>query len=134
MSASDLYENKHLDAAFGDNRATALFPATYYIALFTAAPTDAGGGTEVAGGAYARVAVTNNSTNWPNATSAQKKNGTAITFPTATASWGLVTHWGVYDALTVGNLGHWNALTTPVTVSSGMTPVFAINALVITAD
>lgn len=134
MSATDTYENKHLDAAFGDNRATALFPATYYIGLFTATPNDSGGGTECTGGSYARVAVTNNSTNWPNAASGQKKNGTVITFPEATASWGTATHFGIFDAASGGVLGHYNALTTPVAISSGMTPSFAVNALVITAD
>lgn len=135
MSASDAYENKHLDAMLGAGYATTIFPGTIYVALFTAAPTDAGGGTEVAGGGYARVAVVNDGTNWPAAAGGQKKNGTVITFPTATASWGNLTHWGFYDALTAGVLGHYNALTgAPIAINSGMTPSFAVGALVLTAD
>jgi hypothetical protein len=134
MSAGDTYENKYLDAAFGDNRATALFPATVYAALFTAAPTDAGGGTEVAGGAYARVAVANTSANWPNAAGGQKKNANTIQFPTATAAWGMATHWALMDALTAGAIIHWNALTSGLNVVAGMTPLFTANQLVIGAD
>ena len=70
-------------------------PATLYYALFTAAPTAAGGGTEVTGGSYARVAVTNNSTNFPNASGATKSNGADVAFTTASADWGTVTHAAV---------------------------------------
>jgi hypothetical protein len=73
-----------LDAWLGS---TTLGPATVYIALFTAAPTAGGGGTEVTGGSYARVAVTNNATNFPAASGASKSNGTLIDFGTATADW-----------------------------------------------
>lgn len=134
MSAGDTYENKYLDAGFGDNRATALFPATWYVALFTAAPSDAGGGTEVAGNAYARVAVANTSANWPDATGGQKKNANTIQFPTATGAWGLVTHFAIMNAATAGAIAHWNALTSNLNVVAGMTPLFTANQLVIGAD
>lgn len=134
MSATDTYENLHLDAFLGASYATGVFLGTYYVALFTATPGEAGGGTEVAGGAYARVAVVNNGTNWPAAVGSQKKNGTAITFPTSTAAWGNVTHFGLMTALTAGVLAHYNALTAPLNVLVGMTPTFAVNALVISAD
>lgn len=135
MSAGDVFENKYLDAGLGTNRSTVM-PATVYVALFTAAPTDAGGGTEVsaASTAYARVAVVNNSTNWPDAVASQKKNGTAIQFPEATAGWGTVTHFAIMDAATAGNIMHWGILGTSRVVASGEIPVFQINALVITAD
>lgn len=132
MSAGDAYETAHLAAAFGTNK-HAGFPATYYVALFTAAPTDAGGGTEVVGGAYARVGVANTDANWTVA-SGQAKNATAITFAEATAAWGTITHWALMSAATAGSVVHWNALGTSLAVTAGMTPYFAINALVITAD
>lgn len=109
-------------------------PATVYVALYTAAPTDAGGGTEVSGGAYARVAVTNNAINWPAASGGSKSNGTVITFPTATAAWGTVVAFGISDAATAGNLLYWADLTTSKTIGSGDTASFAVGALTCTED
>ena len=68
-------------------------PTTLYLALYTTAPTSAGGGVEVSGGSYARVAITNNSTNWPASSGGgpgTKANGAAFTFPTASAAWGTI--------------------------------------------
>lgn len=109
-------------------------PPTIYIALFTAAPTDAGGGTEVVGGSYARAAVTNDATNFPAAVAGVKANGVAINFAQATAAWGTVVAFGIFDALSGGNLLFWGNLTTPKTVQSGDTPNFSIGALTITED
>jgi hypothetical protein len=75
--------NATLDAWLGS---TTLGPSTVYIVLFTAAPTAGGGGTELSMTGYARVAVTNNSTNFPNAGSASKQNGALIDFGTLTGS------------------------------------------------
>src|SRR5690348_4995243 len=92
--------NKILDAQLGAVAYTA--PATVYIGLWAAASLSAGstGSTagEVSGGAYARVAVTNNATNWPAASGGSKSNGTAINFPTPTASWGTVGQVAICDA------------------------------------
>ena len=132
MSFSNYLELKFLDLAWGAVAFTA--PVTVYAALYTAAPSDSGGGTEATGGAYARVAITNNATNWPAAASGAKSNGTVITFPTATANWGTVTHFGVFDAATAGNLLNWGALTTSQAVNTGATPSFAAGALSITLD
>lgn len=131
-SKSDYLENELLDHLYGGDDYSR--PATVYLALFTSAPTDAGGGTEVSGGAYARVAVTNNATNWPAATGGTKKNGTAITFPTATANWGTVVAFAIFDAATAGNILHWGDLTVAKTVTTGDTPSFAANAITITED
>ena len=109
-SKSDFLENELLDHVLGNAAYTA--PATVYIALYTVVPTDAGGGTEVSGGAYTRVASTNDATNWPAASAGAKSNGTAITFTTATADWGTVVAFGIFDALTAGNLLYWADLTT----------------------
>lgn len=117
-SFADHLENKLLDHVFGNTAFAA--PATLYVALLTVAPTDAGGGTEVAGGSYARVAVTNNVANWPNAAAGAKSNGNAITFPTATADWGTVVAVGIYDAAAAGNLIGWCTITNQ-SVPNGVT-------------
>jgi len=131
-SKSDFLELELLDHVLGNAAYTA--PANVYVALFTVAPTDAGGGTECIGGSYARVTVANNATNWPAASAGAKSNGTAITFIEATASWGTVVAFGIFDALTVGNLLYWATLTVNKTIDSGDTANFAIGELDITED
>lgn len=134
-SFSDYLENKVLDHVFGGGDYTRA--ATLYIALLTATPTDASTGstiTEPSGGSYARVSVTNNATNFPAASGGSKSNGTTITFTTASASWGTVTHVGILDASSAGNLLAWGALTASKTVDSGDTVSFASTALAITLD
>lgn len=113
MSAlSDYAENKLLDHLLGKTSFT--MPASVRVALFTAAPSDAGGGTEVSGGSYARQAIV------VNTSSGGATNPNAdVTFPTATASWGTITHVGIFDAASGGNLLMWGALTTPKTIASG---------------
>ena len=74
---------------------------TMYLALFTSAPTGDTGGTEVTGGAYARVAIT-----FDTASGAQKKNATALTYALATAAWGTISHCAVYDHITTSTAGH----------------------------
>lgn len=141
---SDYLENKLIDFLFRGQTLTP--PASLYVALLTAAPSDAGGGTEVTGGSYARVAVTSSLANWAGTQSAgsttastgtggQTSNNGAITFPAPTANWGSVTHFAIYDASTSGNLWYWAALTTPKTVNNGdPAPSFAIGALTVTED
>lgn len=132
-SFSDYLEDKLLNHVFGATAYSS--PGTLYIALFTAAPSDSGGGTEVTGGSYARVAVTNNTTNFPNASGTNptsKANGTTITFPTASASWGTVVAFGIFDASSGGNLIAWADLTANKTIGSGDTASFAASSLTIT--
>jgi hypothetical protein len=133
-SFSDFLENELLDHVFGAAAYSA--PATLHVGLYTAAPTDAGGGTEVGTGTwtnYARVAVTNNATNFPAAASGAKSNGTPISFGAATASGAVtVVAVGIFDSATAGNLLAWADLTTSKTVNNGDTPSFAANELDIT--
>ena len=131
-SKSDFLELELLDHVLGNAAYTS--PATLYLALFTVAPTDAGGGTEVTGGSYARKDVANNATNWPAAAAGAKSNGVAITFVAATASWGTIVAFGIFDALTGGNLLYWATLTTNKTVDNGDTAQFAVNDLDVTED
>jgi hypothetical protein len=108
-----------------------------YVGLFTAAPSDAGGGTEVTGGAYARVLVSHADTNWaaPSGTPRGTSNSNAVTFPAPTANWGVVTHFGIFDSLTGGTLIAWNALTISKTVNNGdAAPSFAAGALTWSED
>ena len=117
-----------LDHLCGNGSYTAPTP---YVGLFTATPSDAGGGTEVTGGNYARV---NANTLFGTASGTGISNDGAITFPTASASWGTVSHFGIFDAATVGNLLMWGALGTSKAVGSGDTASFAIGELDITLD
>ncbi len=106
-------------------------PTNTYVALFTANPTNAGGGTEVTGGSYARVAVA--SSGWSALTGTSPtaiSNSAQITFPAATASWGTIIGWGLYDASTAGNLLFWNT-TTSLAVASGQQPYIAASGLTI---
>lgn len=98
--------------------------ATRYVALFTAAPTDAGGGTEVSGGSYARQVVA-----FDAAASRATSNTDTETWPTATANWGTVVAVAIMDASTAGNMLWWSALTTSRTVNSGEIYEMAAGAL-----
>jgi hypothetical protein len=132
---SDYLEAALLNQLFG-NVAYSI-PSPYYFALFTSAPNDTGGGTEVntSGTGYTRVSVTNNTTNFPTISPpTAKSNGTAVNFPISTAAWGSVVAFGIYDAASAGNLLFWGDLTTARSVLTGDTPRFAAGALVITED
>lgn len=95
-SFSDYLENKILGHVFGGAPYT---PPALYIGLFTSAPTDAGGGTEVAGGSYVRKAVT------CSVTGSQAVNSAVVEWPTVTGGgWGIVTHMAIFDAPTGGNM------------------------------
>ena len=143
-SLSDFAENKMIDAALRGQALGA--PVTFYIALYTACPTDSTAGTEVTGGSYARVAVTSALVSWAgtqaaasvlasSGTSGTTSNNTAITFPAPTASWGVVTCVGWMDAATAGNNWIYNALTVNKTINSGdAAPSFAIGALTFQVD
>lgn len=129
-SFSDYLEDALLDHVLNATAFTS--PTTLYVALYTAAPSDSGGGTEVTGGSYARVSVTANTTNFPAASGGAAANGTAITFPTATADWGTVVAFGILDASSGGNLLLWADLTANKTVSNGDTASFAVGDLDVT--
>lgn len=132
-SFADYLENELLDHVFG--AATFTAGATLYFGLSTTTITDAGGNiTEPSGNGYARVAVTNNATNFPAASGGAKSNGTAITFPTATGSWGTVTDMFVSDASSGGNIYCFGALGTPKAITTDDTASFAAGDFDITLD
>lgn len=111
MSFSNFLETEILDHVFGGSAYTA--PATLYLALYTVAPGEAGGGTEVSGGAYARQTVA--FTTSGNTTS----NTGAVEYPTATANYGTVVAVGVFDASTAGNLMAYASLSSNKTIETG---------------
>lgn len=113
MSFSNYLETKVLNHVFGATAYTA--PTTLYLALFTAVTDgEAGTVTEVSGGGYARQTVAFTAT-----TGNTISNSSAIEFPTATANYGTVTHVGVYDASSGGNLMVYASLTTSKAIDSG---------------
>jgi hypothetical protein len=113
---------------------TALPNSATHIGLYTTNPDDAGaGGTEVSGGSYARVAFARNGTNWGSSAAGAPstiENLLAVTFTTATASWGTVTGWGYFTAASGGSVLFWAALDTSKAVGSGDTAEFAAGGLV----
>ena len=115
-SFSDYTENLVLNWLFTTNSATR--PTAWYIGLFTAAPSDTGGGTEVSGNAYARTATGTMSVSGTSPTNCT--NSAAIEFPAASGgNWGTITHIGVFDASSGGHMLGWAALTTSRTINDG---------------
>lgn len=135
IGASDVEERAVLDARFGSGN-----PATWYWGLSTTTPNDDGTGfTEPVGGSYARVTQPNNATAWPAATTTSgvttKANGTAITWPNPTGTWGTCTHVGAFTAVSGGTPSYTFELVTASRIISGITPVeYAIAGLKIKAD
>jgi len=113
MSFSNYLETELLDHVFTNSAYTA--PSTLYLALHTASPAEDGSGAEVStsGTAYARQTVTFTVSGNTATTDA------AVEYPTATANFGTVTHIGVWDASTAGNLIAYAALTTSKTIETG---------------
>lgn len=112
MSAfSNYLENKVLDHVFGGVPYSA--PATLYLALYTSDPGDDNSGTECSGTSYARQTVAFTVTN------DTASNSAAVEFPVAGSSWGTITHVGILDALTTGNLLAHGALTASKAIASG---------------
>lgn len=127
-SFSDYLENELLDhvlkvGAFSE-------PTNVYVALFTVAPTDAGGGTEVSGGDYARKVCNT----WDAAASGASANTGAITFAQASEDWGTVVAFALFDAITAGNMLAWGDLTAEKAVDDGDTAEFAAGDLDVTLD
>lgn len=105
-------------------------PTAWWVGLFTSTAGESGGGTEVSGGAYARVSVTwGNGTQLGGTDGYQLSNTAQLDFPTATADWGLITSFGVFTASTSGTLLYYGALDLSRTVSNGDLASFAAGAL-----
>ena len=111
--------------------ASATRPTAWYVALYTVAPGETGGGTEVSGGSYARTAVTFTVSGTAPTTAS---NSAAVEFPTATGSWGTIVAAGIFDASTSGNLLAFANLTTSKTVDSGDVLRFNTGEIDVTLD
>jgi hypothetical protein len=141
---SNYLENELVDHLFRQRSFAA--PTAIHVALFTAAPSDTGGGTEVTGGSYARVALAPLFSNWKGTggevtaadsagTTGTTSNNATITFAAPTANWGLVTHFALFDASSGGNMFFYGALTQSKNVNNGdAAPSFAVDALSIQLD
>ena len=113
MSAmSDYLENEILDHILGTGAYT--MPATVYVGLSTASFNDDNSGTELSGSGYARQTIAFNA-----AASGTADNSGSVDFPAATGSWGTVSHFGLFDASSAGNLLIHGALTASKVVDTG---------------
>lgn len=127
-SKSDYLENKVLDHVLRNTAYTS--PATVYVGLYTATPSDAGGGTELSGNGYARQSCA-----FSAASGGSISNSGTVTFgPNTTSGWGTVAYFGIFDASSSGNLLYWGSLTASKTVAVGDSVSFAAGALVVTED
>jgi hypothetical protein len=128
MSAmSDYLENAFLDHFLGTSSTAS--PATIYVGLHTADPTDAGTGTEVSGNGYARQSISFGASSGGTAS-----NDAAVEFPAASGgNWGTITHIGIWDASSAGNLLFHAALTASKTINEGDIFKIATSGVDITA-
>lgn len=124
---SDYAEKLILDWMMTTGSATR--PTSWYVALYTAAPSDSGGGTEVSTGGYSRQSVTFGAASSPGGTTS---NTGAVSFTASGANYGTVTHIGIFDNSSGGNLLWHGALTASKTVNDGDTLEFSIGNIDLT--
>lgn len=129
MSFSDYAEGKVLDHVFG---LASFTQPTLYLAVSTADPTDAGAGAaEPSGNGYARVATA--PADWTR-TDNVVENANQLSLPEATGSWGTITHFALYDALTGGNMVIHGSLSTAKVIAANETLRFPAGNLTFTLD
>jgi hypothetical protein len=116
---SNYLENALINATLRNTSYTS--PAAVYVGLYTDDPGEGNTGTEVSGGSYARTSVT-----FGAPSNGVSTNSAAVTFPTATGTWGTVTHIGILDASTSGNLLYHTPLDSSKSIASG--DVFTISS------
>lgn len=127
MSAmSDYLENEILDHILGTGSYT--MPTTVYVGLSTGSFGEDNSGTELTGNNYSRVSAT-----FSAASGGTTSNSGALEFAAATGSWGTVSHFGIFDASTAGNLLIHGALSASKTIATGDILRFAAGDLDVTA-
>lgn len=124
---SDYAEKLLLDWMMTTGAATR--PTAWYLGLFTAAPSDSGGGTEVSTGGYSRKSIAFSAAATPGGTTS---NSGAVSWTASGAAFGTVTHVGIFDAASAGNLLWHGAMTTSRTIGDGDTLNFAAGSVVLT--
>jgi hypothetical protein len=122
---SNYLENALVNATLRNTAYTS--PSTVYLALYTSDPTDADTGTEVSGTSYARQSIT-----FGAPSNGASTNSAAIEFPQAGGSWGTVTHIGIRDASTAGNLLYHTPLDASKTIATGDVFRIAVGSLSVT--
>ena len=115
--ASDYVENQILNCYLNQTNITA--PTNIYLGLHTADPTDAGSGAECSGNGYARVEITDKFSAASGTGGSISSNADITGFTASGGAWGTVTHIGIYDASTSGNLLFHTALDSSATVNDG---------------
>jgi hypothetical protein len=118
-------------ASAGESNVLASLLAARFVSLHTAAPGDTGA-SEVSGGAYARqgpVSFANAGTN-PTVAS----NTAVIQYPTATANWGTITHFGIWSAVSGGTFLGWNTVTIPKAINIDDIARWEVGKLTVTTD
>ena len=122
---SNYLENALINATLRNTTYTS--PSVVYAGLFTSNPTDAGSGTEVTGGSYARKAMT-----FGAPSDGASVNSGAVEFDQATGNWGTITHFGIFDASSSGNLLYHGALTASKVIETGDVFKFATSSVSVT--
>jgi hypothetical protein len=122
---SNYLENALINATLRNTTYTS--PTTVYVGLFLTDPTDAGSGTEVSGGSYAREAMT-----FGAPSNGVSVNSAAVEFDQATGNWGTITYFAIFDALTSGNMLYHGALTASKTIETGDVFKFATSSVSVT--
>jgi len=125
---SDVAEKLLLDWLMTTGTATR--PTAWYVALYTLAPSDSGGGTDVSGGGYARQSVTFDAAATPGGTTS---NNNVVQFTASGANYGTVTHIGIHSASSgSGNLLWHGAMTASRVVNDGDTLEFSVGNIDLT--
>ena len=125
MAKSNYLENKVLDHFLGTTESS--FDSTIFIGLFSSDPTDAGSGTEISGNGYARQSISFNAGSGGTAT-----NSGAVEFTASGGAWSTVTHFGIFDAVSSGNLLYHGALSASKTLADTDTLKIASAGLSVT--
>lgn len=126
---SDYLEGKFIDYILREQSFPS--PSSVYLALFTSAPSDAGGGAEVSGGSYVRKQLTGG---FNAAANGAASNNGSISFITSTDVWGLISHIGIFDAESGGNLLFYGEFDTALQVDTGDTYLIADGDLDVTIN
>ena len=128
MSAKSNYlEKRVLDHFLGTSSTSA--PSNVYLSLHTANPTDDASGTELSGNGYSRQVITFNAAH---ATNGNTTNSSVEEFTASGGNFGTVTHFGIWDASSSGNMLYYGALTASKVIADGDTLRFAADSITIT--
>lgn len=103
--------------------------SSFWLALFTSAPSEEGTGTEVTGAGYSRQQVS-----FGTPSGGSMKNSAAIEFAPAASDWGTASHWALFDAATGGNMWWSGAVETPKPLYTGDIYRVAVGGLTLTMD